>query len=66
MRHVVMALIRRLGNRGAEDIAIEEPDADGPKDLVSGDWTFFAAHLCTWHVVAITANKDWVKNTALR
>ncbi len=50
---MVMALIRYLGNRGAQDIAIEEPDPDGSKDLVSGDRTLFAAHLCTWHVVAV-------------
>lgn len=54
-----MALIRYIGNRGAQDIAIEEPVADGSKDLVSGDRTPFA---CTWYVVAVTENEDWVKN----
>jgi len=36
-----MALIRYLGNRGAQDTAIEEPDADGSKNLVSGNEAFF-------------------------
>ena len=62
-----MALIRYLGNRGVQDTAIEEPDADGSKDMVRGNKALFCATpMCSWHVVAVTENKDWVINTSSR
>jgi hypothetical protein len=32
-----------------------------PRTWSVGTGPLFAAHLCTWHVVAVTENEDWVK-----
>lgn len=48
MSHLVimMALIRYLGNRGAQDTAIEKPGADGSKILAGGNRSPFLRSTC--------------------